>query len=427
MSGWNFSTCKTDVIIELSKSFFRIHFQTDVKKRLIKTLTISGYVANGLLSIITLLAAYGGVVNPETSTIPAILAMTFPFWICLTVVTLLVDLIFKKAMAIIPGTTIVLSLGPILNFCPLNLSHDKLTPEEEARSFTFMSYNVCGLNDFRIPTSPKDSISLYEEAMSGMSNPTMSHVIRQNADIVCLQELWWTLKPNHRVISPALLDSIFTEYPYRAMNKGNAVLSKFPLYSIPDFNDPKSLAVVAEIQGHRTLIICVHLQSIGLDSSDKILYHEITEGEGGRKAISGARHKLLSKLSKAFRNRASQARQIRHKIDSIGIDNVIIAGDFNDIQDCYAIRQLVRDDFKSAFAMAGCGPVITYHDNRFYFQIDHILYRGKLDAIGFKRDNFDRSDHYPVQARFLWSETAPTIDRHLKGIDLINREKTDSI
>ncbi len=396
------------------------------KETILKILSIAGYVTNGLLSLVTLMAAYGGVVNPETTSIPAILAMTFPFWISLTVIAVIADLFFNRLMAIIPGVTIILCMGPLLSFCPLNFSRDKLTPQEESRSFTFMSYNVYGLNDFRkqLPT-PKDTTRLYEEAMAGYSNPTMSFIVRQNPDIVCLQEFWWTLKPNHRIISPALLDSIHSQYPYRVIGAGNGILSKYPIYPIdlPKLEDQSAfhLAVVAEIQGHRTLIVSAHLQSIGLDSSDKALYHEITEGEGGRKAISGAKRKLLSKLSKAFRNRAAQARMIRRQIDSIGIDNVIIAGDFNDIQDCYAIRQLAKDDFKSAFSMAGCGPVITYHANRFYFQIDHILYRGKLDAVDFRKFDFDRSDHYPIQTRFLWSENAPSIDRNLKGIDLINR------
>lgn len=302
------------------------------KETILKILTISGYVVNGLLMLVTLMAAYGGVVNPETSTIPAILAMTFPLWLGLTIVALVIDLIFNRLMAIIPGATVILCLGPILSFCPLNLSREKLTPEEEARSFTFMSYNVYGLNDYHLPLpTPKDTTNLFNEAMAGKSNPTMSYILKQDADIVCLQEFWWTLKPNHRRISPALLDSIFDAYPYRVMGAGNAVISKFPIYPVklPKLNDPSAfhIAVVAEIQGHRTLIVSAHLQSIGLDSSDKALYHEITEGEGGRKAISGAKRKLLSKLSTAFRNRAEQAKLIRQQIDSIGIENVIIAGD----------------------------------------------------------------------------------------------------
>lgn len=385
-----------------------------------------------MLALVTLMSAYGGIVNPDVSAIPAILAMTFPLWLGLTVAALTACLFFNRVMAIIPGVTILLCISPILSFCPLNLSREKLTPDEEARSFTFMSYNVYGLNDFRhqLP-SPKDTTMLYQEVMKGKNNPTLSYIISQDADIVCMQEFWWTLKPNHRVVSPALLDSIYAKYPYRVMGAGNGILSKFPIYPVklPKLNDATAfhLAAVAEIQGRRTLIVSVHLQSIGLDDSDKALYHEITAGEGGREAIAGAKRQLLSKLAKAFRNRAIQTRLIRSQIDSLGIENVIVAGDFNDIPDCYALRQLAKDDFKSAFSMAGCGPVITYHANRFYFQIDHILYRGQLDAVGYRKDDFDRSDHYPIMARFLWSETSPTVNRSLKGIDLINRAVRDTI
>lgn len=374
----------------------------------------------------TISSAYGGMVSPAISSIPAILAMTFPLWLLLSILALICCLFFNRLMALIPGATLIICFGPILSFCPLNFTKSKLSSQDEARSFTFMSYNVYGLNDFREPLpSPHDSTLLYQDAMAGRSNPTLSFILKQNADIVCLQEFWWNLKPNHRIISPALLDSVNAQYPYRVIGAGNSIFSKYPLYHItlPKFEDQSAfhLAAIAEILGHRTLIISAHLQSIGLDNSDKALYHELTEGESSRKAISGVRHQLLSKLSIAFRNRAQQAEIIRQQIDSLNVENVIIAGDFNDIQDCYAIRTMSQNDFKSAYTEAGCGPLITYHANRFYFQIDHTLYRGKLKAIDFKCYDFDRSDHYPIETQFIWSENAPSVNRHLKGIDLINR------
>lgn len=396
------------------------------KGKINNILSVAGYITNSVLALITISSAYGGMVNPSISSVPAILAMTFPFWLILTILALILSLFFSRLIAIIPAATLILCLGPILNLCPFNYPKEKLSSAEEARSFSFMSYNVYGLNDFRAPLpSPHDSTRLYKEAMAGESNPTLSFILKKNADIVCLQELWWNLKPNHRIISPALLDSVTSQYPYRVIGSGNGIFSKYPLYQIklPKLDDQSAfhLAAIAEILGHRTLIISAHLQSIGLDNSDKELYHDLTEGEGDRQKLSNVKHQLLSKLSIAFRNRAKQANIIRQQIDSLNVENVIITGDFNDIQNCYAIRTLTKDDFKSAFAMAGHGPLITYHANRFYFQIDHTLYRGKLEAIDFKRYNFDRSDHYPIETRFIWSENAPTVNRHLKGIDLINR------
>lgn len=83
---------------------------------------------------------------------------------------------------------------------------------------------------------------------------------------------------------------------------------------------------------------------------------------------------------------------------------MIVAGDFNDIPGCYALRELCRDDFRNAFTEAGCGPIVTYHANRFYFHIDHIVYRGNMEAVAYRRGDCEASDHYPVIATFRWTD-----------------------
>lgn len=397
------------------------------KEKLRKNLIIAGYVVNVLIALIMLLSAYGGMVNPEVTALPAIFAMTFPMWLAISILTAMADFFFRKRLALIQGAAIVLSLGPILSYSPLNLSHAKLNEEEENRSFTLMSYNVFGLNDYQKPYSPKDSTQLRDEALKGIFNPTLSYILERDPDIACLQEFYLSLDPNFPVIAKPLYDSICKRYPHRISGSANGILSKYPIYPVKlvQPEDPTAfyLGAVAEIQKHRTLIISAHMQSIGLDKSDRALYTEITKGEGGSKAIAEAKNQILGKLSLAFRKRAEQAKSLRHQIDSLGVDNVIVAGDFNDIPGCYALRQLALDDFKNAFTMTGFGPIITYHANRFYFHIDHILYRGDMEATGFYCGDFARSDHYPIEATFLWSESAKTVDRNLKGIDLINRRR----
>lgn len=46
-----------------------------------RILRIAGYAVNLALAVIVVCAAYGGVVDPAVSTLPAIFAMTFPFWL----------------------------------------------------------------------------------------------------------------------------------------------------------------------------------------------------------------------------------------------------------------------------------------------------------------------------------------------------------
>lgn len=390
---------------------------------------VIGYTLNALLALITIASGYGDTINPADTSLPAMLAMTFPLWVVLTLIALGIDLFIDKKMAMIPGGTLVICIGPILSFCPLNLSSDKLSAEDETRSFTLMSYNVYGLLDCNAKDlkSTYDTIPMKRERDNGISNPTLSWILKQNCDIACLQEFdFYVTRSNRNFITTELYDSVCRQYPYRVIGNRNGILSKFPIYPIDLPQDEEKTAfhqgAIAEIQGHRTLIISAHLQSIGLDSSDKELYREITEGEGGKQKIKEAKQQLLSKLSRAFILRARQAELIRHQIDSLNVENVIVCGDFNDIQDSYAMRILRQDDFKSAFSSAGFGPVITYHANRFYFHIDHILYRGELEAIKFKKYDFARSDHYPISARFLWTEEAKKVNRNHKGINLIDRK-----
>ncbi len=373
-----------------------------------RNITIAVLVMNLILAAITITAAYGGKVDPETSTIPAILAMTFPGWVILTLLTLVFDLWLFRRMSFIPLVTIIACLAPILSFSPLNFSTVKLTPQQEKESFTLMSYNVFGLVDFNdFSHWNKTHEQLKHETRAGIVNPTLSFIINEAPDIACLQEFPPAIPNPTNHISTQQMDSIYAIFPHRTGVNGENVYSRFPLYPI-DLRQPESDycwfgAAMVHIMGHKTLVVSVHFQSIGLNSEDKALFHELTEGEGATK-VKEVKQQLLGKLSHAFKERAKQATLLREQIDSLNVENVIIAGDFNDIPDCYALRILAQEDFKSAFAIAGCGPTYTYHGNRFFFNIDHILYRGKMHAVSYKRQKEGNSDHYPLEVKFIWKD-----------------------
>ena len=144
--------------------------------------------------------------------------------------------------------------------------------------------------------------------------------------------------------------------------------------------------------------------------ADKTLYEDLfrkaPQSERAlRRQVKDVKTQLISKLAHAFRLRAEQAHIIRHTIDSIG-GNFIVAGDFNDIQDCYAVRTILGSDMHDAYADCALGPCITYHGNRFYFRIDHILYGGDLKAVSCRRGDITSSDHFPMLAKFLFEEPA---------------------
>ena len=118
------------------------------------------------------------------------------------------------------------------------------------------------------------------------------------------------------------------------------------------------------------------------------------------KALSG---NLLSNLYSACRKRAEQAKQLRQFVDSAGT-NVIVCGDFNDTPDSFSYRTAKGNDLADAYTECAFGPTITYHANRFYFKIDHILYKGCFKAVDVERGKINSSDHYPLLATFVWNE-----------------------
>lgn len=370
-----------------------------------KSWRIAILTANALIALCTVTAAYGGMINPVHSAIPAIVAMTFPVILLICALMLFADLfIFTKA-ALIPAATLLCSAGPILQICPLNVIPPQLSDEQRKDEFKVVSYNVYGFANTLDTDTARHNEKYYRQRMrQGFLNPQMSYLIHSGADIICLQERSWNQEQPFAYISQSQCDSLHAIYPYDA-GFGVCVQSRMPMKPIK-LRQPKELwaefgAAEVNIGGEPVLVISVHLQSIGLNSEDKELYVNLTKGEGGN-SISKVRRNLLSKLKNAFIIRAAQARLLREQIDSLGYENVLVCGDFNDIPSCYAMRVIAGNDFRSAFAQSGLGPIITYHMNRFYFHIDHILYRGKMRPVSFSRGKIANSDHYPIEARFVW-------------------------
>lgn len=351
----------------------------------------------------TLLAAYGGMVNPEHTSIPAIFAMTFPAWIMLSAALLTADICLRplRRQAAIPAIALLASAGPILDYAPLNPGIFSNDDTGTSREFTLMSYNVFEFRDMNLDPQEAATRSKTDDT----PNPTVECIIESDADLLALQECPPMLRNRHLGITQAQADSIAETYPHAYLHAGENIYSRSPLQPVslrqPDSPYAIFSAAIADIEGNPTLVVSVHMQSIGLNDDDKELFRDLTEGEvESRRKMRRVKQQLLGKLAYAFKERAKQARLLRQQIDSLGIENVIVAGDFNDIPGCFALRELCRDDFRNAFTDAGCGPTVTYHANRFYFHIDHIVYRGNMKAVAYRRGDCPSSDHYPVTVTF---------------------------
>lgn len=371
------------------------------------TILAIGVGVNLFVAMLTVFSAYGGMFDPETRVIASLAAMVLPLLLLAGIALAVIDLFFDRRLPLIIAAGWLVSLPSILVFSPLHAGHPKLSAEEKARSFTFMTYNVLHLWDFR------------GENPDLTQNATLSYILAADADIVSLQELEMLRPDKTWNVTQAQIDSIKERYPHRIIDEGKqlTVLSKYPVELVRTSIDDNQADLIdcfkLNVMGREIHLLNVHLKSIGLTPEDKELYKEsmsIPETKGElKRELKEVKSQLLTKLAEAFRIRARQARDIRAVVDSIG-GAFIVAGDFNDIPDCYAIRTIRGKDMHDAYAEAGFGPTITYHGDRFYFRIDQVLYRGDFRAVDIVRGNISSSDHNPLLTTFLFQDQNQ--DRH---------------
>ena len=349
---------------------------------------------NILIATCFIFSAYSGNINPDIIPIAGVINMSFPVWILLNLLLIFINIFIKKRLTLIPIIAFILGIGPLINFCPLNISSYKMSESEKHHSFTLLTYNIMEFFD-------------NENIFPDNTNRTISYILSTDADIVCMQECDYFSPFPRAHTTQEQFDSLKQRYPYREIGVGGqSILSKYPFTHIDlgvnADNRRDMSAYLVEVGNEIITIYNLHLRSFGLDNNDKALYKDLTRLKTDDN-IKRAHTQLISKINDAAKIRAEQARILRAHIDKTG-GNIIVCGDFNDVPNCYATRIISGDKMKDAYAENAFGPTITYNANRFYFRIDHVLYQGKFDAIDIKRNNQKSSDHYALLTTFLWNE-----------------------
>lgn len=352
------------------------------------------FTLNTLCGIGLVVSAYAGCISPVEMPVMGVVVLTFPLWLLAMVVLLVIDLLWWRKTALVALIALAASFPMVWNVCPLNIGGGipKGTPPE--RIFTLLTYNIFNFND---------RTGRYD----GDVNPGVSYILRTDADIVCLQELKVLQQDSELHIGKAQLDSLHERYPYILLSgQALAILSKYPLTNLrikPSLGLQGNFcdigAYTVEIDGRRIAIFNLHLQSYGLTNDDKSTYREITNLRHVDE--TEVREGLIAKLKKAAYERALQAHMLCRFVEYYGGENVIVCGDFNDGPGCYTLRQLGEIGMHEVWPAAGFGPTWTYNDNRLYFRIDHVLWRGAMQPAGISRGRSRISDHYPLLTTFV--------------------------
>lgn len=357
-------------------------------------LTIGSFI-NFLLAIALVASAYAYTIPPEKMIFASYLGLAFPVFLVINLLLAAFWIVQRHFAALISIIALIACWSSLWNYTPVHFG----TNEATGKTITLLTYNVHNFNNFT-PHTPESP------------NSIISYIRNSGADIICMQE--FSFGNSRNLISLEQINSALSKYPYRHFTSGNktpysqsgiACYSKYPFQKITDikFDDSYNGSCIYKIKinGRVLTLINNHLESNKFTSNDRKFYTYMMKHIDNTELFPEFKDRLISKMGTAFRKRAQQAdrlAQIIQKSDS----NIIVCGDFNDTPQSYAYRK-VRGDLNDAYVSTGFGPGITYHANKFWFRIDHILYGTGLQPISTQIDKVKLSDHYPVKAIFQWN------------------------
>lgn len=354
------------------------------------TITTVAMIANLLFACMLIVASYASWVPPTLFRVPALFGLVFPIVLFCNLFFLFFWAFYRWRYIWVQLFTFLICAPAIWRYMPLNFTDENDTG---APGFTLVSYNAYNFLD--------QGRRVYDR------NRTVQYILESGADVVCLQEASdIPAKGMDRLkVSSEQAVRLRQLYPYRlTYGIRLAVYSKYPIRIVwkKSFSaSSDACAYRLTVDGHPLTIVNCHLESIGLTTTDKELYLNMMDSPQ-KGMLNDVKQNIVSKLSQAFYARAKQAQAIADFVEKQEGD-VIVCGDFNDTPQSYAYRK-IKDGMTDAFVKRGTGPGITYNANRFWVRIDHVFYRGGLEAETARIRRLRSSDHYPVWVRFKWKE-----------------------
>jgi endonuclease/exonuclease/phosphatase family metal-dependent hydrolase len=349
------------------------------------------------LSLVALLVSYlAPYIHPATIPSLPFFGLTYPIFLALTLIWLVLWSIFRSKWAIY--CLVVLLIGGKLHF--RNFSLLSSAPElKQANGLKVLSYNV-RLFDLFNPS--------FNDALASR-NQIFDFIRSQEPDVLCLQEFYRQDKPtNFEVMDSLNLIMKTRDYHERSAHKrrtrenyGIAMFSKHPMIArgdvmfeaqgIQDFNYCIFADIVKGLDTFR--VYNVHLQSIRLHTDPHIEGEEVKTYGSKKGAIA-----VYRKLRSAFEKRSDQARRVVEHLKTSPYP-VIVCGDFNDTPMSYTYNQF-QLALLDAFSGSGKGLGTTFVGRLPAGRIDYLFYSPLLNAAQFKIQKQTRSDHRAISCVF---------------------------
>ena len=379
-----------------------------ISLRLVKVIAI---IFTVIVAVALVYSAFGGRTDPKENALGSIAVLAYPFLLGLAVFLGLMWVVVRRWLhSIVVWVAILLTWPTFSVVCPFNIKEHKYTAQEDSTKFKVLTFNV---ENFHVKYSGDDKKDMED------ASQTIRYILDQDADVVLLQEASLSTDFNNLKVSPKLMKELKTKYPYRDHGYHDQVIwSKHPYEPVVDDSikngfaspdDPVSnyhfaaRAFDVLIPGHSVRFFNLHLQSLSLSHEDRQFYENITnlKAKTETKDLKQSSKSIYSKLKTAFVKHTEEAKIIRQVID-LSDENVIVCGDFNDVPASYAYRMILGNDLADAWVKCGFAPTTTFNSNHLFFKIDHMMYRGDMQAVEIHRDKAGCSDHYPLVTTFVW-------------------------
>lgn len=346
-------------------------------KRFTRQMFIGANVAS---IILTLLIGYAGHLDPTSHPILSNANFLFPIFLVINFCFLVFWLLFRPRLVIIPLLGFIVCYQPTRGYFPLNINRQ--VPDSAIK---VLSYNVWLFRGWEYPDS---------------TNPIIQYILKQDADIVCLQE------SSSYEIAQAVLDSTLGKaYKYEDTSYYNgsdmlSIYSRYPILYKERIPYPSagnhSVAFTLDVNGEEVVVINNHMETVGLTANDKKNFKDIVKGRVKGTMAKDKSMRLIDKLAEGAKKRAPQARAVASYIRKHAYQSIICVGDFNDSPLSYAHHQIDKE-LTDCYTATGNGPGISYHFSGFYVRIDNIFCSKDWTPYQCKVDNtIDLSDHYPI-------------------------------
>jgi endonuclease/exonuclease/phosphatase family metal-dependent hydrolase len=281
---------------------------------------------------------------------------------------------FKKRM-ILSGLVLLMGITFITKFYKFSVKE----PLESEKDFTVMSYNVRLFNVFKWLDTDDVPMNI------------RSFINDKNPDILCIQEF-----SNSANIDLKVYQHRYIFIEGNKIKTGQAIFSKFPIINQGniDFPNSNNNAIFADIKKGKDIIRIynMHLQSIKISPD----VHDINENID---AINqGKSHKLLNRISIAFKKQQQQAEILKEHKKECSYP-IIICGDMNNSAFSYVYRN-IKGKLKDSFEEAGVGFGATYKFKYYPARIDYIFADDIMKIKQFESfSDFENSDHFPIMAK----------------------------